>query len=206
MLYGGAYIVLSPNVEKNIFETILARRSVRSFKNSKISKGLIASLLEAAVRAPTAGRQELRGFVIIQDTAMLKSLSDFIKPLFLAEAEQAKVDGSENAWDVFASSNLNIFYDADTLILICGKTSAPFYAADCWLAAENLMLAACAMDMGTCVIGSAVEALNTVEIRRKLSIPNDFTAVAPIALGYPAMVSAPSSRKAPLIFTTITSD
>jgi nitroreductase len=68
------------------------------------------------------------------------------------------------------------------------------------------MLAACAMGLGSCVIGSAVEAFNTTDIRRKLIIPEDFTVVAPIVLGYPNDESPPTLRKAPLIFTTIASD
>jgi nitroreductase len=198
--------VLSPIAEKDVFETILARRSVRSFKKNKISKGLITGMLEAAVRAPTAVNQEPWGFVLIQDGQMLKSLSDFAKPLFLAELKKRKLDSLEHSLNIFESPDFNIFYDADTLIIICGRTSAPFYAADCWLAAENLMLAACAMGLGSCVIGSAVEALNKPDIRRKLIIPEDFTVVAPIALGYPNDESPPTLRKPPLIFTTIASD
>jgi nitroreductase len=137
---------------------------------------------------------------------MLKTLSDFTKPLFLSEVKKRKSDSPEHLLDVFESPDFNIFYDADTLIIICGRTSEPFYAADCWLAAENLMLAACAMGLGSCVIGSAVEAFNTTDIRRKLIIPEDFTVVAPIVLGYPNDESPPTLRKAPLIFTTIASD
>jgi len=198
--------MLSPVADRNVFETILARRSIRSFKKIRISKGLIIGLLESAIRAPTAMDQEPWGFVVIQDGQMIKSLSDFVKPLFLAELKKRKLDSLEHSLDVFESPDFNIFYDADTLIIICGRTSAPFYAADCWLAAENLMLAACSMGLGSCVIGSAVEAFNTADIRRKLGIPDDFTVVAPIALGYPDNESPPTLRKAPLIFATIASD
>ncbi|HSF70908.1 MAG TPA: nitroreductase family protein, partial [Methylotenera sp.] len=86
-----------------------------------------------------------------------------------------------------------------TLILICGKTAAPSYAADCWLAAENLMLAACAMGLGTCVIGSALSALNTPETKIKLNIPENFSAVAPIVVGYPDDEITHVLRKNPLI-------
>lgn len=48
-----------------------------------------------------------------------------------------------------------IFYDAGTLILICVARSNDFVAADCWLAAEHLMLAAGAEGLGPCCIGFA---------------------------------------------------
>ncbi|MEO7343612.1 MAG: nitroreductase family protein, partial [Methylotenera sp.] len=66
-----------------IFETILARRSVRSYHTRKVDKVTISALLEAAVRAPTAIHQEPWAFVIIQDMELLKYLSDRAKPIFL---------------------------------------------------------------------------------------------------------------------------
>jgi nitroreductase len=50
-----------------------------------------------------------------------------------------------------------VFYDA--LIVIGARRRGPVVVADCWLAAENLMLAVCALGPGTCCIGSAVPAL-----------------------------------------------
>ncbi|MEO6118296.1 MAG: nitroreductase family protein, partial [Methylotenera sp.] len=72
-----------PKLEMTIFETILARRSVRSYHTRKVDKVTISALLEAAVRAPTAIHQEPWAFVIIQDMELLKYLSDRAKPIFL---------------------------------------------------------------------------------------------------------------------------
>jgi len=84
-----------------------------------------------------------------------------------------------------------------TLIVICGKPLARFVAADCWLAAENLMLAACAMDLGTCCIGFAVPMLNTPDVKRELGIPEDVAAIAPVIVGVPKGTTPPVGRKAP---------
>lgn len=51
------------------------------------------------------------------------------------------------------------------------------------MAAQNLMLAAHAMGLGSCVIGSAATALNVMEIKDQLGIPADTTAIAPIIVG-----------------------
>jgi nitroreductase len=101
--------------------------------------------------------------------------------------------------DVFASQEFNIFYDAGTLVVICAKPMGPFVAADCWLAAENLMLAACAMGLGTCVIGSAVPALNTPAVKAELGIPAEYSAVAPIIVGGPSGETRPTARREPEI-------
>jgi nitroreductase len=72
-----------------------------------------------------------------------------------------------------------------------------FVTADCWLAAENLMLAACAMGLGTCCIGFAVPVLNAPDVKRELGIPADVTAVAPIIVGVPRDATPPVPRKGP---------
>ena len=96
-----------------------------------------------------------------------------------------------------------MLFRSSTLVLICGKTTAPSYAADCWLAAENLMLAACAMGLGTCVIGSAEQALNTTETKIKLNIPESFYVVAPIVVGFPDDEITQVLRKNPVILANI---
>ena len=192
-----------PKVEMSIFETILARRSVRSYKARKVDRTAISILLEAAVHAPTAIHQEPWAVVIIQDKALLRSLSDQVKPLFVAEAQEKGLVHAGHSFDIFTYPDFNVFYDASTLILICGKTSAPSYASDCWLAAENLMLAACAMGLGTCVIGSALHALNTHETKIKLNIPEKYCVVAPIVVGFPDDENTQVLRKNPVILANI---
>ncbi|HXZ25155.1 MAG TPA: nitroreductase family protein, partial [Nitrospiria bacterium] len=139
--------------------------------------------------------------VIIQDAAALKRLSDQAKPLFLEAAHRSHLDRGGHTLDRFASPEFNIFYNAGTLIVICGRPGGPFVFADCWLAAENLMLAACAMGLGTCVIGSALPALNAPEVKAGIGIPPDCSAVAPIIVGVPSGETPLSPRKEPVILS-----
>jgi nitroreductase len=74
-----------------------------------------------------------------------------------------------------------------------------FVTADCWLAAENLMLMACGLGLGTCPIGFAVPILNTPEVKRELGIPAEYEVVAPIAVGFPRGFTPPVSRRPPEI-------
>ena len=95
--------------------------------------------------------------------------------------------------------NFNAFYHAETLIVICGKPLGSFVDADCWLAAENLMPAACALGLGTCPIGLAVTALNTPEWKKELGIPAEVTAIVPIIVGIPSSEMSAVPRKQPEI-------
>ena len=57
--------------------------------------------------------------------------------------------------------NFHIFYHAPVMILISANAEGPWIVEDCALAAENLMLAAHAIGLGTCWIGFAQGFLNT---------------------------------------------
>ena len=46
--------------KKNIFEAILARRSARTYATDQLDRNTVQTLLEAAVRTPTAMHEELR--------------------------------------------------------------------------------------------------------------------------------------------------
>jgi nitroreductase len=183
----------------SVLDAIYGRQSVRSYTRERLDRATILALLGAAVRAPTAVHAEPWAFVVLQDDAALKHLSDRAKPLFVGEAHRAHLDPGGHLLDIFASPEFNIFYNAGTLIVICAKPVGPFVVADCWLAAENLMLAAGAMGLGTCVIGSAVPALNTSDIKAELGIPAEFSAVAPIIVGHPGGETVPTARKEPRV-------
>jgi nitroreductase len=181
-------------------DAIDSRRSVRSYAPAKLGHNTIKELLAAAIRAPTAIHEEPWAFVIVQDVALLKRLSDRAKEFFAQEQHTAKLHHGSRALDAFTQPEFNVFYNASTLILICADVAGPFVAADCWLAAENLMLAACSLGLGTCVIGSAVSAFNDPQVKAELGIPEGATAVAPIIVGEPYGITPQTSRKEPRIF------
>lgn len=176
---------------------IYGRCLVRAYAPEQIDQPTLHALLAAAVRAPTAMHGEPWQFVIVQDPDRLKRLSDRVKELISAEAEHLHLD--QRSLDRFTQAGFNVFYDATTLLVICAKTAGHFAQADCWLAAENLMLAAHAMGLGTCVIGLAASALNLPEVKHELGIPPETTAVAPIIVGKPRGDAQPSARNAPQI-------
>ena len=184
-----------------VMDVIYARRAVRSYTDDKIDDKTIKQLLSAAVHAPTAMHLEPWSFVVIQDPAQLKRLSDLAKKTMLADVSHhalvRPVNGSSHHTEMLANPDFNIFYDAGTLIVICGRPLGQYVTADCWLAAENLMLAACGLGLGTCPIGFAIPMLNLPQVKAELDIPADVTAVAPIILGMPRTSVPAVARKEP---------
>jgi nitroreductase len=193
--------------EEAVLQAIHGRRAVRSYLPTPIDDSTVRALLDAAVQAPTAMHMEPWAFAVIQDRALLRQLSERAKALLADEAirhrELLRAPGlsrsEEHLARMLADPAFNIFYDAGTLIVICARPRGSFVTADCWLAAENLMLAAYGLGLGSCVIGFAVPLLNTPEIKRELKLPPDVLAVAPIIVGVPAGTTPAVPRKAPEI-------
>jgi nitroreductase len=188
-----------PEVSVSAINAIYLRRSVRDYAPRAIGQAVIQSLLDAAVHAPTAMHEEPWSFAVIQDGNLLNRLSDSAKESVRREAQGSDSQHAKHSLELVNKPDFHVFYNAGTLIVIYGKFQGPFVAADCWLAAENLMLAACAKGLGTCVIGFAVPALNTPEWKAALSIPAEMTAIAPIIVGVPAVETPSVPRKPPEI-------
>lgn len=182
-------------IHMSAIDAIYRRRAVRDYEPSKISQATVRLLLDAAVHAPTARHEEPWAFAVVQDKKRLNRLSEHVKKLLAGGADPVHPHKASAAYDHFTAPDFNAFYNAATLIVICGKPMGAFVTADCWMAAQNLMLAACASGLGTCVIGLAVTALNTPEWKKELGISADMTAIAPIILGVPAGDTLPVSRK-----------
>lgn len=184
--------------QSNILDAIRLRRAVRAYTDEELSETSVRELLDAAVQAPTAMHLEPWGFVVIQDKALLKHYSDRAKSMWLEQAEGG-TSLRHGYRAMLADPAYNIFHDAGTLIVVCRRTSGSFAEADCWLAAENLMLAATAKGLATCCIGFAVPLLNAPDVKRDLGIPDEGAAVAPVIVGFPSGPTAPVSRKPPEI-------
>lgn len=186
--------MISPTL--GALDAIYRRRATRAFTGEQIGDSTVRELLRAAIHAPTAMHLEPWAFVIIQDPALLARINARAKTLAAAPRSE-----HHRALTMLADPSFDIFYGAGTLIVICAKPMGPFASADCWLAAENLMLAATAMNLATCPIGFALLALSDPEIKTELGIPHDVTAVAPIVVGVATGAAPTSSRREPEILS-----
>ena len=189
----------SDKISIDVMEAIYSRHAVRDYLATRVDASVINKLLDAAIHAPTALHEEPRAFVVIQDKRVLNRLSDNAKALALIEAEECDSEQRKHILGVVNQKDFNVFYNAHTLIAIYSSFQGPFVTADCWLAAENLMLSALAYGLASCPIGFAVSALNLPEWKDELKIPREMTAIAPIIIGWPAGNTLPSLHKSPTI-------
>ena len=185
----------------NTMEAIYERRSVRRFSEEPVSAAEIQALLEAGVQAPTATNSQPWLFAVIQGSGVLKEISDGAKEFLLANMH--KMLNLEKYRKVLSKDQYNIFYNAGSLIVIYAKQEGPHPEYDCCLAAQNMMLTATQMQLGTCWIGFAGYYLDLPEIKERLNIPQEYKAVAPLILGHPKFKMPQVKKKPPHILCWI---
>jgi len=179
-------------------QAIVERHAVRSYSPRAVDERSLRLLLEAAIRAPSGRNEQPWSFVVIQNRKQLMRYAEQARVLLAATASEHESAASR----ALLRGNVDVFHGAGTLIVICGNRSDAFAEADCWLAAENLMLTACDQGLGSCPVGSALPLLNSRSVKAELSIPDDVAAIAPVVVGFadePVRRSTP--RAAPKIWS-----
>lgn len=177
-----------------LMDALYTRRSIRKYKDDPVPRELIKKLLDAAVMAPSGSNSQPWSFVVLQEKKQLKSYSDRAKIMFIDF--MSKYPDPQDYKKILSDPDFNIFYNAGTLIIIYGDKSPNAYG-DCSLAAENLMLAAHSLGLGSCWIGFSFPLFNSPEFKRELGISENLTAVAPLIIGYPEVAPEGYTRKEP---------
>ena len=173
----------------DVLETIAHRRSIRRFDTRQIEEETLQKILQTGLYAPSAGGRQGVLFVVCQDREVNTRLGKIKRanshPRMASGGNYVSRQQPSIADDLKLT---NAFYDAPTVITLFGPKNFLFAVDDCAVAAENMMLAADALGVGSCYIGQGRPAFADPygqEILRKWNIPADHYAVMQLVLGYP---------------------
>ena len=181
------------------FSVIRERRSVRNYTDRDVPDAALRAIIAAGTQAPTAlGLQPWR-FVIVKDRALMQRVSDYCKPILIERIGEEAGAGMEEFLAALKNPGFNIFYNAPVLVLVLGAREAVSSFLDCALCAENMMLAAWALGIGSCWIGSAALVQENPDLLTALKVPDDHQIVAPLIFGYPGPLSPKAARREPRI-------
>ncbi len=169
-------------IENDVVKTILDRRSIRKFKPDQISEDQLETIVQCGLNAPSGMNLQSWHLVVVQDKALLDEISaEFVKmvkqnpPLPPVMVERLK------------DPNYTVFFNAPTDILICCETDkGPLNSG---LLAQNMVLAAHSLGLGTCYIGGVMAYLNTpdgAKYLERLKVPEGYTPMFFLSIGYPA--------------------
>jgi nitroreductase len=184
-----------------IHEAISGRRSTRAYQNRAVDEPTIRRLIDAAVQAPSAMNQQPWTFTVVRDQAVLDRVSREAKAHLLTTlpADLSLGARAEHFRSTLGDPGYHIFYHAPVLLLISGSAPGMWITEDCALAAQNLMLMAYALGLGTCWIGFAQSYLNMPAGKQALELPAAWVPVAPIIVGHPVSTREAVPRKPPEI-------
>ena len=183
-----------------VLEAIKSRRAIRSYEDKPVPESAIQTMLEAATYAPSAINVQPWKFTLITNRAEMKRLSDLAKPGLIRALPDVGDEGLVSLKKRLSDPNFNIFYNAPLLIFVSGVKS-PYAVYDCSMAAQNMMLAAYTLGIGSCWIGTAVPAANNPNVKSTLGIPEDHDVHAAVIFGYPkgGFPKAPPKRPAEIL-------
>ncbi|MGB2579193.1 nitroreductase [Elusimicrobium simillimum] len=160
-----------------VMKNILTRRSIRKYKAEQLKEEDLKIILEAGRLAPSAMNLQPWHFTVVQNKTIIDEMGKDI-----AKVMQAK------KYTHASAPGFHTFFNAPSVILICGEETSSFAYVDCALAAENMMLAAHSIGAGTCFIAGMGFLMGTEEREfylQKLGVPKGYLPFYSIAVGYP---------------------
>ena len=170
-------------------EAIISRRSTRKYSDRMPEKELIEKVIEAGRYAPSGGNSQTTHFIIFTEPAQLKELADLVQEEF-AKMEFTKGMYASMRNSIFASKRGNyIFhYNAPVFIVTANKKTYGNAMADSACALENMMVAANALDLGSCWINQLHWLDENENVRRYMmehGLTEEETITGGLILGYP---------------------
>ncbi|MCS7124742.1 MAG: nitroreductase family protein [Candidatus Bathyarchaeota archaeon] len=161
-------------------EVIKRRRSIRKFKPEQIPDSYLQEILECAILAPNARNQQKWHFTVIQNREVLDKMANIMKENMLKSGIGFLVQRAKDP-------SFNPFGGAPTLVLITADKKARFAEIDCALAAENILIAAESLGLGSLIMASTEFVFASEEgeeVKKELGVPEGYEHVCTIALGY----------------------
>ena len=175
------------NEGKNVvIETIMTRRSVRKYQPQAVNRDTMQIIMDCGINAPNAINRQAWEVRIVDNPEVIKKLTD----LYLKDNPKAAEDPNFQ----------NMFRNAPTVAFIANDTTFPFSPVDCGLMAENMILSAWSMGIGSCCLGgparfmtSNPEANNYL---KEMGFSENYELLLCIGFGYPAETPAAKPRNA----------
>lgn len=158
---------------ENLLELLKQRRTSRVFTDELIDKDTVCNLMKAVLMSPSGRRINPWEFVLVEDKAMLKALS------------QCKEHGA----GLLAGAAMAVVVLADT-------TKTDVWIEDCSIATIILQLAAEEYGLGSCWVQMRLRKdadgnLAEDNVRALLNIPAHYAVLSVVGLGHKARETQP---------------
>ena len=164
--------------DKPVIDAIMARRSIRQYKDTPVPRELLQQIAECGVNAPNAMNKQEWEVRIVDDANYLNEVTELMKvdmPFFV----KTDVSGFRNA-----------FRNATAILAVaCPDDSTGMALLNIGLMGENMCLAALELGLGTCIMGGSSMFLTTNEKAKpyldKLGFSEGYKLRYVLGVGYP---------------------
>jgi nitroreductase len=164
----------------DLFEAIASRRSVRQFRtDAAVSDEAVQTIIEAGTLAPSAGNEQSWRFIVVRDVDLKRRLAtEAGHQAFIQQAPVAIVVAADmrRAGEKYG--------ERGRLTYAIQETAA---------AIENMLLAICALGLGSCWVG----AFDETKAAQILDLPSNLRPVAilPVGVAVEPKGAAPARRR-----------
>jgi nitroreductase len=156
-----------------IIETIMARRSVRKYKEQPVEREKLKLIAECGINAPSGMNKQPWEVRVVDNAAYIDSLTAIFK-----------VENPKMAAD---PDFKNMFRNAPAVIFVASPEGSG--QLDCGLLGENMMIAAQSLGLGTCCLGGPIHFMKESEAAapylQRLGLSEGYELLYAIAVGYP---------------------
>lgn len=163
-----------PAVEEGknaVVECIMARRSIRKYKNETVSREVLDQIMECGINAPNGQNKQSWEVRVVDNAQVMEEINKVLN---------AAYPKMENA--------AGCFRGAPVMVFIARDKGYDFSAYDCGLMAENMMLSAQSLGVGSICLGSPVRMINDnpacAPILERLAFSEGYELCLCVGLGY----------------------
>lgn len=173
------------SLKNQVVETIMTRRSVRQYKPQAVEREKMQTIVECGINAPNAMNKQPWEVSVVDNADYINGVTELYKKANPKAAEDPAFK--------------NMFRNAPTVVFIGHDTKSESSPFDCGLLAENMMISAWSMGIGSCCLGSPARFMKTpeaAEYLQKLGFSEGYELLYCIGFGYPDEAPAAKPREA----------
>ena len=177
-------------IKNEVTKAILERRSIRAYKPQQITKEELDTVIECGFLAPSGSNNQKWYLSVVQNEDLIKRISKKNAVFMLNNP-----DIPEDRKARFEDPNFSFTFGAPTVIFIACPENEN--GIDASFLAENMVLTAQSIGLGTCYLGGIMAYLNTDEGKefvKEFNFPKGYRVLYGLTLGYPDEVPDPKPR------------
>ena len=172
-----------------VIKCIKERRSIRKYLKKQIEENKLNEILEASIYAPNAGGRQSALVVVSQNEKVNEILGKINRGAFYESVpKNAKLGVSKEQPSIADDRNIkSAFYGAPTVITLFAPNNYLYTDGDCAVVAQNIMIAAHSLGIGSCMVGRAdktFEGEYGKDILKECGLKEGYIPTYHIALGY----------------------